>query len=118
MLIGVALFPTGDGWQGKLHLFCAGVSFVMLAYFCLVLFVRAGGTLSKGKIRRSLIYGVCGWVIVACIVLVLVLVFNIFFRGEKSIADLSPVFWLESVALFVFGFSWFVKGRALRIINL
>jgi len=39
-------------------------------------------------------------------------------RGQASIADLNPVFWLETVALIAFGFSWFVKGRALRIVNL
>lgn len=116
MLIGVALFPTGDGWQGKAHLFCAGVSFAMLAYFSLVLFVRSGAVPSDGKIRRNRIYRICGWTIVGCIALVLL--FNLFFRGEKSIADLSPVFWLETVALIAFGFSWFVKGKALRIFNL
>ena len=31
----------------------------------------------------------------------------------SAISDLKPVFWLETIALWVFGLSWFVKGNKL-----
>jgi hypothetical protein len=36
-----------------------------------------------------------------------------FFLDESAIGRLRPVLWLESIALWAFGFSWFVKGETL-----
>ncbi len=33
------------------------------------------------------------------------------FLQDTSLAALKPVFWLESLALWAFGWSWFVKGE-------
>ena len=116
-LIGVALFPnSGEGWIGRAHLASATLAFLMLAYFCLVLFVKSGGVLTSLKRRRNMIYRICGWVIVLCVVLIAA--YLVFLQDEKSISDLSPVFWLEWLALWAFGISWFVKGKALRRLNL
>lgn len=115
-LLGVALFPTGDSWVGKVHLACATLAFIMFAYFCLILFVKTGDQTSSLKRRRNAIYRACGWIIILCIVLIAI--YLIFLQGEDSIADLDPVFWLEWLAIWAFGISWFVKGKALRKINL
>lgn len=32
---------------------------------------------------------------------------------DTAIAALEPIFWLESLALWAFGLSWFVKGETL-----
>jgi hypothetical protein len=32
---------------------------------------------------------------------------------DTAIAAIKPVFWLESLALWAFGISWFVKGETL-----
>jgi hypothetical protein len=32
---------------------------------------------------------------------------------KVTIAALDPVFWLESIAVFAFGVSWFVKGEGI-----
>lgn len=114
-LLGVALFPTGDIWVGRVHLFCAFVAFMMLAYFCLVLFVKTGDLTSNLKRWRNRVYRTCGWIIILCIILIAVYLF--FLQGEDSIADLNPVFWLEWLAIWAFGWSWFIKGKALRKIN-
>ncbi|MCZ6538355.1 MAG: DUF998 domain-containing protein [Chloroflexi bacterium] len=112
-LIGVALLPSsGDGWIGQAHLAFAALSFAMLAYFCLVLFVKSGGSLTNLKRRRNRVYRTCGAIIALCIVLIGA--YLLFLQDEESISDLSPVFWLEWLALWAFGISWFVKGKALR----
>ena len=119
-LLGVALFPTGDSWIGQAHLTFATLAFLMLAYFCFVLFVKTnvqpGEVLPKLKRRRNMVYRICGAIIVLCIVLIGAYLW--FLQDEESISDLSPVFWLEWLALWAFGISWFVKGKALRMLKL
>jgi hypothetical protein len=52
----------------------------------------------------------CGVVIWLCIVLIGL--YHLIWKGT-ALDHLEPVFWLETVALCSFGFSWFVKGEAL-----
>jgi hypothetical protein len=33
------------------------------------------------------------------------------FLEDTSISDIKPVFWLESIMLWTFGISWFIKGQ-------
>ncbi len=138
--IGVALLPTPSNGSlatgsakviGTLHLVSAGTLFGLLAIFSLYHFTKTGGEvtatttwgdrlrrifvtqpahldkMSAQKRRRNRIFRVCGWIIVACIVLILVS--NAF--GWKLL------FWLESVAVVAFGFSWLVKGGAVWFLN-
>jgi hypothetical protein len=46
----------------------------------------------------------------ACIVLIAV--YELFLSGT-GLAELKPVFWLESLALWAFGLSWMTKGEVL-----
>lgn len=99
--LGVALFPTvSDGAElnltGVVHLVSAGVLFLTLAYFALWLFPQ-----SRDQARNK-IYRLCGWSILAVIGL---LIFNGLVLGWSGV-----VFWLESIAVWAFGFSWLVKG--------
>ena len=128
----VALFPnSGCGWERVAHFTSASCMFLILAFFSLVLFTKSGGspkgfkktisafrfnapkkriTMTPQKKTRNVIYRVCGWTIVAC--LVLLVVFNLF--GQDSlIKNINPVFWLESIMIWAFGFAWFVKGDTL-----
>jgi hypothetical protein len=109
--LGVALFPTtsGNAAVRTVHLGSAAALFTVLAFFSLFLFTkgRAGATPSPEKRMRNRIYVVCGGIMlgaVAGIALVSTL-------GGPGLVRLNPVFWLESLALWAFGFSWFVKGR-------
>jgi hypothetical protein len=109
--IGVALFPTTpDGVPrdtvGVLHLAFAAVFFLTLAAFAIVLFTRsASADPDRGKRARNVVYRVCGWLIVACLVLIVL---------ADVLGVPGAVFWLESAAVMSFGVAWTVKGGALR----
>jgi hypothetical protein len=113
MAIAVALFPTAsdadDASTGSrvvsgIHLVCAGALFVLLAVFALFLFTKTGATLTVKKQQRNLVYRVCGWIIVAAIVLVLAS------QVVDPPSSWNSLFWLESGAVVAFGVSWLVKG--------
>lgn len=120
--IGLSIFPTTPGgsptptrWEhaaGVLHLVFAAVFFVALAIFCLFLFTRTepDGTPTDQKRTRNVVYRICGWVIVGCLVLAVVAGVGL---GTDLKAELRPLFWLESVAVLAFGVSWLVKGETL-----
>ncbi len=138
-VLGVALFPTspasptqggvyawvGHEWIGRLHIVCATLFFMTMAYFCLYLFPKMGKEPTKEKMRRNRVYLMCGIVIVGCIAL-------LFLNAFIPLLDVSAlqlwlkshaewvlvlagcrVYLLESIAVMAFGFSWLVKGGAL-----
>jgi hypothetical protein len=61
------------------------------------------------KIRNG-IYKACGVIMLACIASIAL--YYAFLR-ETPVSVIKPVFWLESLALWAFGWSWFVKGKTL-----
>lgn len=118
--IGVALFPTPPqmgatahqiqiGW---VHTVFTGGLFLLLAFFALVLFRRtdAHRQPTPQKRQRNLVYLVCGIVIVACLVL---LVLIRFLPANPSLQQLDPGFWLETLGIIAFGIAWFVKGETI-----
>jgi len=114
--IGVALFPTTPDSGataeaqviGKVHLACATFLFLTFAYFCLRLFTISGGNPTRRKLQRNLVYRVCGWTILACIALIAIVHIPAI---AKTVSALSPVFWLEALAVMTFGFAWLTKGE-------
>jgi hypothetical protein len=115
--VGVALFPTtrdtcinpGITATGVAHLTFATLLFLTLAYFCLVLFTKTSyGQPTPQKRKRNGVYRVCGWTILACILLIAVSKLP----GIKpAVNGLRPVFWLEAIAVMVFGLAWLIKGE-------
>ncbi|MGW5053524.1 DUF998 domain-containing protein [Actinokineospora sp. NPDC004072] len=115
--IGVALFPTTppSGATGPdevfavLHLAFAGVFFLSLAYFCLVLFRRSTGEdpTTERKIKRNGVYIASGVVILVSLVLMVGI--GVFL--EEQTAALRPTLWLEFAATFAFGVAWLTKGE-------
>ena len=110
--LGVALFPvtSGNGAVRFIHFLSAVALFLALSYFSLYLFTKTGGTPTREKLNRNKLYVACGVIMLACIALIAI--YNAFL-GDTSIADIKPVFWLESLALWAFGVSWFIKGETL-----
>lgn len=109
--LGVALFPnTGTPLQSKVHFASAVGLFLVLAYFSLVLFVKSSGNPTPRKLMRNRVYRVCGVIMLACIALIGL---SYSLLSTPSFLSAKPVFWLESLALWAFGFSWFVKGEAI-----
>ncbi|MFC5664571.1 DUF998 domain-containing protein [Kitasatospora misakiensis] len=119
LAIGVALFPTEPPSSlvphpstvqttiGMLHLACAVGLFGVLAYFCLRLFAdsqAAGGR----RPAQDWVYLVCGWVIVAGVLTVVV-------AGVLHLARDWPLtlpYLGEAVAVLAFGAAWLVKSEA------
>lgn len=113
--VGLALFPTtppgprtpAQQHIAVVHAVCATTFFVMLALFCLVRFPQPDfGEVADDsrKRRRDIAYYVTGGMILLC--LLLVVVTGLMPRTEPA----HPLLILETVAIFSFGVSWFVKG--------
>jgi hypothetical protein len=112
--LGVALFPATSGSTviRSVHFLCAAGLFLVLAYFSLHLFTKTkeGVPMTPEKKIRNGIYKACGVIMLACIACIAL--YSAFLR-ETPVSVIKPVFWLESLALWAFGWSWFVKGKTL-----
>jgi len=120
--IGVAMIPTTiennatttQELLGNIHLVFAFCYFVTIAYFCLFLFTKSKhAALSTRKKQRNIIYKSCGYIIIACLVLIGIYAVLLPENIKDILAPYNPLFWLESIAIIVFGFSWLCKGEAL-----
>jgi hypothetical protein len=106
--LGVALFPTTpdvhvtprDNIIGGLHLLFAVCFFLTLAFFSLVLFRKTDPTRAptRRKLQRNSVYTLCGYTILACLGLIVVVAF---LSSDSPVKRLDPVFWLEAAAVVV-----------------
>jgi asparagine N-glycosylation enzyme membrane subunit Stt3 len=118
--LGTALFPTApdanatgrDTIIGTAHLLFAAFFFLTLAFFALVLFRKTNPDKppTRRKKQRNMVYTVCGYAIIACIALIVLVKF---LPDGSPVQKFAPVFWLEAAAIVAFGVSWFVKGEAI-----
>ena len=118
----VAFFPTTPDSDptsrqklvGYIHLISAALYFLTLAYFSLVLFTKTDKSkvCTRRKLQRNTVYKICGYsmLLSLCLIVVFALIPD---KAKIEVKKLAPVFWLESVAIFAFGFSWFTKGEAI-----
>jgi hypothetical protein len=124
--LGVAFFPvSADSMTGRcivqsvndnkmisaIHLICAALFFISLSYISMFQFTKTRKNkkkITEQKFKRNIIYRVCGAVMIICILLITV--YELFLNGTE-IEKFDPVFWLETLALVSFGFSWIVKGE-------
>jgi hypothetical protein len=60
----------------------------------------------KGK--RNVVYKICGWTIVGCIVAL-----ALYFIIKPDVGDFPVVFIFEAIAVEAFGISWITKGESL-----
>ena len=68
--------------------------------------------MTKQKRKRNKIYRISGYVILAS--LILIALYKFYLESKfVNLQDYKPVFWLESLALIAFGFSWLTKGEAI-----
>jgi hypothetical protein len=119
LVIAVAVLPTApadptptQSAVGSVHLLCATLYYLTLAYFSSFIFTRtdpAQGPPTDRKKARNRLYRVCGVVVVGC--LALAAVTGMLFDGR--IGQVRPLFWFETVAGLAFGTSWLVKGEFL-----
>lgn len=107
--LGVALFPTTS--KNTLihyaHFAFAFLLFSVFIFFSLYLFRKSVPHPTKQKKNRNRVYLVCGILMILCILGIAV----------SQIFEVDPnlhlVFWLESIALVSFGFSWITKAEVL-----
>ena len=111
--LGIALFPTASqgpqNWAGIVHFICAVFFFIIISAISIFLFTRKAANPSKQKLKRNVIYIICGLVMIFS--LIAILIYFCFFDFENS--GSCFVFWAESVALISFGVSWLTKGGTL-----
>lgn len=109
--IGVALSPTESGAEphALIHTAFATIFFLALTYFSGFIFTRTGasGQMSEGKKKRIKIYRFCAAVMAVSLILAAVVTF--WFPDLKT--DWNAIFWLESIAVTAFGYSWWVKAN-------
>ena len=106
--IGVAVFPHNDSTVSGLHFASATILFLSLIYFC-YLFTKGDQTALR-KRRRNRVYWTCAAVMVACL---LGLAAYLISTEPNNRQDQMIVFWTETLMLWAFGVSWFVKGTDL-----
>jgi hypothetical protein len=121
--IGVALFPTTpEGATGPVaivigvvHLVFAGLLFLTLSYFCIFLFTKTDPETppTARKLQRNVIYRICGYTMLLSFLLIAVYTYLLPGDLVTSLAPYRPIFWLESLAIFAFGTSWFTKGEGI-----
>ena len=109
----VAIFPTTSECDTirAIHLTSAVLLFAVFTIFCLVIFRRGVPFSAQTKMKkvRNRFYMWCGILI---IVFVLGAGLSFVFMTEEARRDTDIVFWCETFALWVFGFSWLIKGEA------
>jgi len=118
--IGVALFPTSplpvattdEKLIGGIHLTFAALLFLTLACISLFLFIKTdpNKTPTPQKLKRNRVYRFSGYVILACIALIVVAALP---PIKAMVEQLKPRFWLEAIAIVAFGVSWLTKGEAI-----
>ena len=111
--IGIAWLPTSEyelDTVGILHFVCATIFFLILAGISLFLFTKTdqGKSIDAPKRNRNVIYKICGYTMIAC--LVAIVIYVLFLEDRKS-TDL--IYWAEAIALVAFGVSWLTKGGSI-----
>ena len=111
--LGVALFPTTSSvnWIHTMHFVFAFLLFGVFIFFSLVLFRKTDPSkrITKKKENRNKAYLVCGIIMSVCIVSIPLCIFLL----PKASQQYNLVFWLETVMLEAFGFSWITKAEVL-----
>ncbi len=112
--IGVAWFPTTEVGSsnliGKIHFACAAFFFLTLTVFSLFLFTKKGSNPTPQKLTRNKIYVICGLIMIAC--LIAIVIYYNFIHDDNS--ESSFVFGAETVALIAFGVYWLTIGGTLH----
>jgi len=125
--LGIAFFPTNvcddcaycnilgrndNSWRNGVHYTSAALFFITLACMSLFLFTKTKnkGQMTKQKRKRNMIYKTCGYIMIIAIAFIASLQIH---AVRNLLGPYKPTFWLESVALWAFGFSWLTKGEFL-----
>jgi len=107
--LGVALVPCTVPAVANYHYLAAGGLFIALTIFAL-LFRQSRGLMTPEKQTRNRIYLACAIVMMICIATLGL--FKASLEGTVWLG-IPAVYALETLALWAFGVSWFIKGETL-----
>lgn len=122
LALGVALCPSVNPRDpvhttlqlelNTVHTVFAAQLFLVLAFFCLVLFRKTGPgkSLTRRKRHRNIVYATCGTVILACDTLMVSLNLE---KAAHWLRPIDPLLTCESLTLVAFGIAWLTKGNGL-----
>ena len=99
----VGFFQLGYLVSNALHLICAGIFFCSLIYIILFLFTKSGIGKTINKVRRNLIYLVCGSGMIVGLILVII----------SNIIGIKMILIGEMIMLILYGIAWLVKGEVI-----
>lgn len=96
------------------HFLFAAIFFIAISIMSLVYFPRTNkpslvidGRKTQ-KAKRNLVYKICGWVMVVCVVIL-----GVYFIFKPDVGNFPVVFVFEVIAIEAFGLSWLTKGETL-----
>ncbi len=116
--MGVAMFPCVCGDHDEIiphvHYISAGIMFAILTGFCYVFYRRADAKNHPEARRRARIYAVCGFAIVAAIVVIAIENLS---DGLISSHVSRAVFAAEATGLVAFGISWLIASHVLPFVT-
>ena len=122
LTLGVALCPSVNPRDpvhsplqlelNTVHTVFAAQMFLVLAYFCLVLFRKSapGKSRTRRKQHRNAVYAVCGAVILVCDAMMVGLNLE---GAARILRPFNPLLNCESLALIAFGIAWLTKGNGI-----
>jgi hypothetical protein len=108
-----ACIGCSEDISSQIHFISSAVLFLVLAYFCLVPFQMKTRGAGGKKGRRSLIYRICGWTMLACIA---GLGLANIFLSVGTINEYRLTYYGEATALIAFGIAFIVSSKMSRFI--
>ena len=123
--LGIAIFPCFNATFEKIgffqletkvsnivHTVSAGLFFFLLAVNSIFIFTLTDNKkkMSKNKIRRNIIYVVCGVIIIISMLFLVILHLK---YSQERLDTKIYVFILETIMLEAFGISWLIKGETI-----
>ncbi|WP_299114181.1 hypothetical protein [uncultured Winogradskyella sp.] len=100
-----------SGFRVKFHYISAAVFLSILNYMCFFLFTKSDqlkANRTPEKKKRNLVYIVCGSLMLIALLIMFSYFIDIFPKAIYENNNLT--FWMETLAVESFGFSWLVKG--------
>lgn len=112
----VRLFMSS--WTSDIHAAATVTFFLSLACISFFLFTKTGSApISSAKSKRNVIYKCSAIIIVLVMPIMGVRIYLLDGHLAEMWDNMRLSFWLETLGLFSFGFSWWVKGEGLAALN-
>jgi len=106
------LFGHKDKVKYIIHIASAGLFLTIMGWMSIYRFTKGGDETLKKK-RKKIIYKVTGILVLVCVALMIIELGVQKHHSNFQVTEYD-IFILESIAVFSFGISWLVKGKAIK----